>query len=134
MDIERPDPDVLPGDAPVIRTIAMPSDTNPEGDIFGGWLMSQMDLAGATVAFRLAQGRCATIAVDGMAFLSPVSVGDEVSLYARALRIGRTSVQVAVEAWRRRRDGELSTRVTEGIFTYVAIDENRRPRPIDQGV
>ena len=131
MDADRPDPDVLPGEPPVIRTIAMPSDTNPEGDIFGGWLMSQMDLAGATVAFRLACGRCATIAVDGMAFLSPVSVGDEVSLYARTVRVGRTSMQVAVEAWRRRRDGEVSTRVTEGIFTYVAIDENRRPRPID---
>ncbi len=82
------------------------------------------------MAFRLASGRCATIAVDGMAFLHPVSVGDEVSLYARTLRVGRTSVQVAVEAWRRRRDAEASTRVTEGIFTYVAIDEHRQPRPI----
>ena len=130
MDAERPRPDVLPDDAPVIRTIAMPSDTNPEGDIFGGWLMSQMDLAGATVAFRLASGRCATVAVDGMAFLNPVSVGDEVSLYARAVRVGRTSVQVEVEAWRRRRDGEAVSRVTEGVFTSVAIGEDRRPRPI----
>ena len=133
MDVERPDPEVLPDGAPVIRTIAMPSDTNPEGDIFGGWLMSQMDLAGATVAFRLACGRCATVAVDGMAFLTPVSVGDEVSMYARPIRVGRTSVQVMVEAWRRRRDGEAASRVTEGIFTYVAIGEDRRPRPIEPG-
>src|SRR3569833_4127238 len=101
MDEQQPDGSILPQEAPVIRTIAMPADTNPEGDIFGGWLMSQMDLAGATVAFRLAKGRCATVAVDGMAFLNPVSVGDEVSMYARPTRIGRTSVQVAVEAWRR---------------------------------
>lgn len=122
-----------PTEAPAIRTIAMPSDTNPEGDIFGGWLISQMDLAGATVAFRLAKGRCATVAVDGMVFLSPVSVGDEVSLFAKVLKVGRTSVQVAVEAWRRRRDGEASTKVTEGRFTYVAIDGNRRPRPVAAG-
>jgi acyl-CoA thioesterase YciA len=131
MGAHREDADGLPEDAPVIRTIAMPGDTNPEGDIFGGWLMSQMDLAGATVAFRLASGRCATVAVDGMTFLSPVSVGDEVSLYARAIRVGRTSVQVEVEAWRRRRDGEAVNRVTEGVFTYVAIDKDRRPRPIE---
>ena len=121
-----------PIDAPVIRTIAMPCDTNPEGDIFGGWLISQMDLAGATVAFRLAKGRCATVAVDGMVFLNPVAVGDEVSLYAQVLRIGRTSIQVDVEAWRRRRDGEAVSKVTEGRFTYVAIDAQRRPRPIAQ--
>ena len=123
----QPEP---PTDAPVIRTIAMPSDTNPEGDIFGGWLMSQMDLAGATVAFRLSCGRCATVAVDGMTFLSPVSVGDEVSLYARIVRVGRTSVQVAVEAWRRPRDREIVTKVTAGTFTYVALDADRRPRPV----
>jgi acyl-CoA thioesterase YciA len=122
-----------PGETPVIRTIAMPSDTNPEGDIFGGWLMSQMDLAGATVAFRLSSGRCATVAVDGMTFLSPVSVGDEVSLYAWAIRVGRTSVQVAVEAWKRPRHGETVTKVTAGAFTYVAIDADRRPRPVTAG-
>ena len=123
--------ETCPTEAPVIRTIAMPSDTNPEGDIFGGWLVSQMDLAGASVAFRLAKGRCATVAVDGMAFLSPVSVGDEVSLFAHVLKTGRTSIQVDVEAWRRRRDGEASTTVTEGRFTYVAIDAQRKPRPIN---
>ncbi|HTK33816.1 MAG TPA: acyl-CoA thioesterase [Caulobacteraceae bacterium] len=133
-DHDRADPDLPPQGEPVIRTIAMPSDTNPEGDIFGGWLVSQMDLAGATVAFRLAKGRCATVAVDGMTFLRPVSVGDEVSLYGRAIKVGRTSVQVMVEAWRRRRDGEASNRVTVGAFTYVAIGQDRRPRPISPAV
>jgi acyl-CoA thioesterase YciA len=123
-------PAAPPQEAPVIRTIAMPGDTNPEGDIFGGWLMSLMDLAGATVAFRLSCGRCATVAVDGMAFLHPVSVGDEVSLYARELRVGRTSIAVQVEAWRRRRESEAVTRVTEGVFTYVAIDEHGKSRPV----
>ena len=119
-----------PRDEPVIRTIAMPADTNAEGDIFGGWLVSQMDLAGATVAFRLAQGRCATVAIDGLTFLSPVFVGDEVSLFARVARRGRTSVTVSVEAWRRRRDGLAATKVTAGQFTFVAIDTHRKPRPL----
>ena len=117
-----------PDEEPVIRTIAMPSDTNPDGDIFGGWLLSQMDQAGATVAFGLSRGRCATIAVDGMVFLQPVFVGDEVSLFARVLKTGRSSVRVAVEAWRRRRDSGEGHKVTEGAFTFVAIDADRRPR------
>jgi acyl-CoA thioesterase YciA len=119
-----------PSDEPVIRTIAMPTDTNPEGDIFGGWLVSQMDLAAATVAFRLAQGRCATVAIDGITFHSPVFVGDEVSIFASIVRRGRTSVGVFVQAWRRRRDGAAANKVTEGTFSFVAIDENRRPRPL----
>lgn len=119
-----------PDEEPVIRTIAMPADTNAEGDIFGGWLLAQMDLAGATVAFALARGRCATVAVDGMVFLNPVFVGDEVSLFARVLKIGRSSVRVAVEAWRRRRDSGEGHKVTEGAFTFVAIDEHRRSRPL----
>jgi acyl-CoA thioesterase YciA len=119
-----------PADEPVIRTIAMPADTNAEGDIFGGWLLSQMDLAGASVAFRLAQGRCATVAIDGMTFLSPVFVGDEVSLFARAVSTGRTSVTVFVEAWRRRRGAEEANRVTQGTFIFVAIDSERRSRPL----
>src|SRR3569833_2534746 len=99
----EPAPHACPTTAPVIRTIAMPADTNPEGDIFGGWLMSQMDLAGATLAFALAKGRCATVAVRELTFLIPVSVGDEVSLFAELLAVGRTSIRVAVEAGRRRR-------------------------------
>lgn len=87
-----------PHEAPVLRAIAMPSDTNPEGDIFGGWLLSQMDLAAASIAFHRAAGRCATIAIDGMTFISPVFVGDEVSLFAKVIHTGRTSLKVSVEA------------------------------------
>ena len=112
----------------------MPADTNPEGDIFGGWLLAHMDLAGATPAFELAQGRCATIALDGMVFHQPVSVGDEVSIYATVIKTGRTSIRVHVEAWKRPRNHAqaASMRVTEGVFTYVAIDEHRKPRPLPQ--
>lgn len=120
--------DAAPTGQLVGRVIAMPADTNPEGDIFGGWLLAQMDLAGATPAFDLAEGRCATIAVDAMVFHQPVSVGDEVSLYASILRAGRTSIRVHVEAWKRARAADHSVRVTEGVFTYVAIDAERRPR------
>ena len=120
-----------PHEPPVLRAIAMPSDTNPEGDIFGGWLLSQMDLAAASIAFHRAAGRCATIAIDGMTFISPVFVGDEVSLFAKVVHVGRTSLKVQVEAWRRRRDGGQAHKVTQGVFTFVAIDENRRPRPVE---
>ncbi len=119
-----------PSEEPVIRTIAMPTDTNPEGDVFGGWLVSQMDLAAATVAFRLAQGRCATVGIDGVRFLSPVFVGDEVTLFAKIARRGRTSIGVSVEAWRRRRDDPTALKVTQGVFSFVAIDAQRRPRPL----
>jgi acyl-CoA thioesterase YciA len=115
---------------PMIRTIAMPADTNPEGDIFGGWLMSQMDLAGATLAFDQAMGRCATVAANEIMFFRPVFVGDEVSVYCRIRAIGRTSVTVQVEAWRRSRLSPEVERVTSGIFTYVAIGDDRRPRPV----
>lgn len=121
-----------PQGQPVGRVIAMPADTNPEGDIFGGWLLAHMDLAGATPAFERAQGRCVTIALDGMIFLQPVAVGDEVSIYARVLKTGRTSIRVHVEAWKRSRNqaSAAPVKVTEGVFTYVAIDEERRPRPL----
>jgi acyl-CoA thioesterase YciA len=121
-----------PHEAPVLRAIAMPSDTNPEGDIFGGWLLSQMDLAAASIAFHRAAGRCATIAIDGMTFISPVFVGDEVSLFAKVVHVGRTSLKVEVEAWRRRRDGEQAHKVTQGVFTFVAIGDDRKPRPLPQ--
>jgi acyl-CoA thioesterase YciA len=116
----------------MIRTIAMPSDTNPAGDIFGGWLMAQMDLAAGNAAARRARGRCVTIAVDGMAFLSPVHVGDEVSLYARILGIGRTSMKILVEAWRRPRHAFESVQVTKATFTFVAIDDEGRPRMVPE--
>src|SRR5271157_5154662 len=122
------DPTRPPEDQPFIRTIPMPADTNPNGDIFGGWLMAQMDLAGGNAAMRRARGRCVTVAVDGMIFHQPVSVGDEVSLYADILRIGRTSITIRVEAWRRSWADEAEHKVTEGTFTFVAIDEDRKPR------
>jgi len=111
----------------------MPSDTNPNGDIFGGWLMWQMDLAGGLAATRRARGRCATVSVEAITFHSPVHVGDEVTIYAEVLSVGRTSMKLHVQAWRRPRDSEASVRVTEASFTFVAIDDDRRPRPIDQG-
>ena len=115
---------------PVIRTVAMPADTNSSGDIFGGWLLAQMDMAAGSAAIRRARGRCATVALDAMAFLKPVFVGDEVSLYATVTKVGRTSIQVRVEAWRRSRADDLSERVTQALFTFVALDDARRPRPV----
>ena len=119
-----------PTTEPVIRIVAMPADTNPHGDIFGGWLMSLMDLGAGTVAMRRAKGRAVTVAMDGMQFLAPVAIGDEVSVYGRLLSTGRTSLTIAVEAWRRERDGDHPVKVTEANFTFVAIDEHGRPRPI----
>ena len=119
-----------PSGQPAIRVIAMPADTNPNGDIFGGWIMSHMDLAGAVIAITEAQGRVATVAVDGMTFHKPVYVGDIVSFYSAVARIGRTSITVKVEAWALRQRLGAEERVTEGTFTYVAIGEDRRPRPV----
>jgi acyl-CoA thioesterase YciA len=116
----------------MIRVIAMPADTNPFGDIFGGWLMAQMDLAASNLAMRIAKGRCVTAAVDAMAFLSPVHVGDEVSFYADLITIGRTSMKINVEAERRTRFQMKTIPVTKAVFTFVAIDEDRKPRPIGQ--
>jgi acyl-CoA thioesterase YciA len=120
----------MPDEVPSIRTIAMPADTNPNGDIFGGWLMSQMDLAAGNVATRRARGRAATVAVEAITFLGPVAVGDEVSLFAKLTKIGRTSMRIEVEAWRRERASEETFKVTEATFTFVAIDEAGRPRAI----
>ena len=123
-----------PATSPLIRVIAMPADANPNGDIFGGWLLSQMDLAGGNLAAQRAQGRCATVAVDGMVFHQPVFVGDEVSCYGELVRTGRSSMTIRIEAWRRNfhsnfHRGEVR-RVTEAVFTYVAIGEDRRPRAL----
>jgi acyl-CoA thioesterase YciA len=119
-----------PIEQPAIRTIAMPADTNPAGDIFGGWLMSQMDLAAGNLAALTARGRAATIAVDGMRFHRPVKVGDEVSLYASVTRRGRTSMHIHVTAWRRGRAQETSEKVTCATFVFVALDGAGRPRPV----
>jgi acyl-CoA thioesterase YciA len=118
---------------PLIRVIAMPADTNPSGDIFGGWLLAQMDLAAGNLAHRIAKGRCVTVAVDGMAFLAPVHVGDEVTVYADLASMGRTSMKISVEAERRTRFQAETVPVTKAVFTFVAIDEDRKPRPIEQG-
>ena len=120
----------FPSRYPAIRTIAMPADTNPAGDIFGGWLMAQMDLAAGNTAARVSRGRIATIAVDGIQFLKPVSVGDEVTLFAELESVGRTSMRIQVEAWRRARDGDETEKVTEALFTFVALGQDGRPRPI----
>ena len=132
-----PMPDVqdrprLPDRAPHIRVIAMPADANPDGDIFGGWLMAQMDLAAGNAAARRARGRVVTVAAAKMSFHRPVLVGDEVSVYAEIQRIGRTSMVVDVQAWRRSRASDESGLVTEATFTFVAIDQNRRPREVPQ--
>ncbi|HJS30348.1 MAG TPA: acyl-CoA thioesterase [Alphaproteobacteria bacterium] len=115
---------------PALRAIAMPADANPNGDIFGGWLLAQMDLAGGTVANQRARGRVATVAVEAMTFHRPVFIGDEVSCYAEIKRTGRTSMTIHIEAWCRRRDRDERVKVTEGTFTYVAIDTDRKPRAV----
>lgn len=123
--------DSPPQGNPTIRTVAMPADTNPAGDIFGGWLMSQMDLAAGNIAALTSGGRSATIAVDAMIFHRPVKVGDEVSLYATLVLVGRTSMTIHVDAWRRPRQSRNSEKVTEANFTFVALDAEGQPTPID---
>ena len=115
---------------PALRTLAMPADANPSGDIFGGWVLAQMDLAGGVPAVRRAGGRVVTVAVEAMRFHAPIGIGDLVTCYARVARSGRTSITVAVETWAQRRRGSEEVKVTEGIFIYVAIDEEGRPRPL----
>ncbi len=114
----------------MLRTFAFPADANPAGDIFGGWLLGQMDIAGASLARRRAHGRVATVAVAQMTFRLPVFVGDELSCYCAVSKCGTTSVTVQVEAWARRHDDSGTVKVTEGTFTYVAIGADRRSRPL----
>jgi acyl-CoA thioesterase YciA len=115
-----------------LRTLAMPADANPSGDIFGGWIMSQMDIAGASHARHIVKKRVVTVAVEAMTFHLPVFIGDEVSCYCETERIGNTSISVHIETWvRRDRLAEEIVKVTEGVYTFVAIDENRQPTPIN---
>ena len=126
------DTTTLPKDKePTLRVIPMPADANHTGDIFGGWIMSQVDLAGSVPAVRLAQGRVATVAVNSFVFRQPVFVGDVVSFYAEVVKVGRTSITVDVEVYsQRRRETELCVKVTEATLTYVAVDDQRRPRVV----
>ncbi len=126
------DPTTKPRGELATRTLAMPADANPNGDIFGGWVLAQMDIAGGITAGQLARGRVATVAVDAMTFHLPVYVGDVLCVYADIDRIGRTSMTLHLEAWAlRRRQGE-KVKVTEGRFTFVALDDNGRPRPVPE--
>lgn len=115
-----------------IRALAMPADTNPAGDIFGGWLLSQMDIAGNLVSKRIAKGRTVTVAIDSMSFLLPVFVGDTVCLYTQVQRVGRTSITILVEAWATRQYSTDRFKVTEGDFTFVAVNKDRSPRVIEK--
>jgi acyl-CoA thioesterase YciA len=113
-----------------LRTLAMPRDANPSGDIFGGWVLSQMDIAAGMTASQRSRGRVATVAIDAMSFQLPVFVGDILCVYTEIVRIGTTSMKIHVEAWALRdRLGER-VKVTEGLFTFVAIGEDRKPRPV----
>jgi acyl-CoA thioesterase YciA len=127
------EPHPLPPGQPHLRTVAMPRDANPSGDIFGGWTVSQMDLAGATFAVRRSRGRVATVAIEAMRFLRPIAVGDEVSCYCALLDEGEHSMSVKIETWASSRAGDDAEKVTEGVFAYVAVDEHGKPREVRQG-
>ncbi|HWH47081.1 MAG TPA: acyl-CoA thioesterase [Burkholderiales bacterium] len=136
-DTERPKTAAPPVELPkgrevALRVVPMPSDANYTGDIFGGWIMSQVDIAGSVPALRLAQGRIATVAVNSFIFKQPVLIGDLVSFYADVVRVGRTSITVEVEVYAERRTLREVVKVTEATLTYVAVDDQRRPRPVNQ--
>ena len=111
------------------RTLAMPADANPAGDIFGGWVLSQMDIAGGIAAYEAADGRVVTAAIDSLSFLKPVKIGDVLCVYTSVSHIGNTSLKIHVEAWAKRRIGER-VRVTEATFTFVALGDDGKPRPV----
>ena len=125
-----PDANSEPRGELTVRLMAMPRDTNANGDIFGGWVLSQMDQAGGICGVERAQGRVVTIAIDGMTFIRPVKVGDVLCVYTSVGAVGRTSMKIHVEAWARRFRTHVREKVTAGVFTFVAIDENGRPRPV----
>lgn len=131
------DPDTKPpGGMMVLRTVAMPADTNPNGDIFGGWIMSQMDLGGGVLAKEVAQGRVVTVTADKLTFVRPVKVGDTVCVYGEVTRVGRTSVDIRLETWARALVSSFDRPrhlVTTGTFRYVAVDDDNRPRVIPEG-
>ncbi|WP_136795407.1 MULTISPECIES: acyl-CoA thioester hydrolase YciA [Desulfosediminicola] len=131
--IEQPSGDML------LRTLAMPADTNPSGDIFGGWIMSQMDMAGGILAKQVAQGRVVTVAVESIHFIKPVYVGDVVCCYGKIIQVGNTSITIDLEVWVRRVSGAEGGRdnhykVTRAAFTYVSVDEKGNKRPIKDSI
>lgn len=127
------DPEREPRGEMQIRTVAMPADANPNGDIFGGWVLSQMDVAGGLAAARRARGRVVTVGIEAMTFVRPVAIGDVLCCYGDVERVGTSSIAIAIEAWKIRWYDRREERVlvTEGRFTYVAIDEQGRKRPVD---
>jgi len=116
---------------PILRVVPGPTDINANNHIFGGWVLSQMDIAGGIVASRRANGPVATVAIEGMKFITPIHLRDLISVYAHVERVGRTSMRVQVEVTATRDRGATDIKVTEGLFTFVALDENHRPRPVD---
>lgn len=117
---------------PVLRVVPGPSDINSNGHIFGGWVLSQMDIAAGIVASRRARGAVATVAIDKMEFIAPIHLRDLISVYAEVERVGRTSMAIRIEVVATRDAGDTDVKVTEGVFTFVAIDDQARPRPVDQ--
>ena len=117
-----------------LQTISMPADTNWSGDVFGGWIVSQMDLAGAIHAERFSKGRCATISINQMTFLVPVKVGDVITCYTKLLKVGNTSLQMQIEVWDSHDSSRPARRVTEGVFTFVAVDVKGNKRQIPEDV
>ncbi|MEQ9694348.1 acyl-CoA thioesterase [Shimia sp. SDUM112013] len=122
--------EIYPSGEATLRTVAMPSDVNVNGDIFGGWVLAQMDIASGIIAAQRAQGRVTTVAVDAMKFIRPVAVGDILCVWAWVERIGRSSMGIRIEAWVVRHRNRAKEKVTEAVFTYVAIDEEGKPRPV----
>jgi acyl-CoA thioesterase YciA len=119
------------GRAPILRVVPRPGDINNNGHIFGGWVLSQMDIAGGIVASRIANGACATVAIESMAFIAPILLQDLISVYASVERRGRTSLAIRIDVVATRNRGEEDVPVTSGVFTFVALDDNKRPRPLD---
>jgi acyl-CoA thioesterase YciA len=117
---------------PILRVVPRPGDINSNGHIFGGWVLSQMDIAAGIVASREAQGAVATVAIEAMEFIAPILLHDIISIYARIERMGRTSMGIRIEVIADRNRGATQVKVTEGLFTFVALDENNRPRPVKQ--
>ena len=117
--------------APILRVVPGPSDINANGHIFGGWVLSQMDIAAGIVAARRADGPVATVAIERMEFLAPIHLRDLISVYARVERVGRTSMAIRIEVVATRDRGAMDVKVTEGVFTFVALDDQNRPRPVD---